>query len=86
MANIKFANNVRDHIADAVKKGAKPLIDTDAVFPNDKVTTRYLRVKQILTCLQTGTAYVSPQILVDVDHSMLVMKEEVKIIFFHAGK
>lgn len=51
MANIKFANNVRDQIADAVKKGAKPLIDTDTAFPNDKVITRYLRVIQIITCL-----------------------------------
>lgn len=37
MANIKFAENVRSQIDDAIKKGAKPLIDTKQVFPNDKV-------------------------------------------------
>jgi hypothetical protein len=37
MANIKFANNVRDQIKDAIEKGATPLIDTTQVFPLDKV-------------------------------------------------
>lgn len=60
MANIKFANNVRDQIADAIKKGAKPLIDTEKLFPAAK----------------PDTGFVAPQILVDVDHSMLVMTEE----------
>lgn len=60
MANIKFANNVRDQLKDAIEKGAKPLIDTKEVFPNDK----------------TGTGYVGPQILVNVNHDMLVMIEE----------
>ncbi|CAO3641826.1 unnamed protein product [Mucor fragilis] len=60
MANIKFANSVRDQVKDAVEKGAKPLIDTEQVFPNDKA----------------GTGYVAPQILVNVSHDMLVMTEE----------
>ncbi|KAI9471931.1 MAG: exoribonuclease 1 [Benjaminiella poitrasii] len=61
MANIRFANIVRHHIQDAIEKGAKPLIDTKEIFPNDK----------------EGTAYVGPQILVDVNHNMLVMTKEV---------
>ena len=60
MANINFANSVRDQVKDAVEKGAKPLIDTEQVFPNDKA----------------GTGYVAPQILVNVSHDMLVMTEE----------
>lgn len=57
MANIKFANTVREHIKDAVSKGAKTLIGP---FEADK----------------SDTAYVGPQILVDVNHDMLVMKDE----------
>ncbi|CAO3701773.1 unnamed protein product [Rhizopus microsporus] len=57
MANLRFANTVREHIKDAIEKGAKPLIET---FPADK----------------PGTAYVGPQILVNVNHDMLVMTEE----------
>ncbi|CAO3677971.1 unnamed protein product [Rhizopus stolonifer] len=57
MANIKFANTVREHIKDAVSKGAKTLIEP---FEADK----------------SDTAYVGPQILVDVNHDMLVMKDE----------
>lgn len=38
MANIKFAENVRNQINDAVQKGAKALIDTKEVFPKDKVS------------------------------------------------
>ncbi|KAG1122009.1 hypothetical protein G6F42_011885 [Rhizopus arrhizus] len=41
MANIKFANNVRDQVKDAVEKGAKPLIDTEQIFPSDKAGTGY---------------------------------------------
>lgn len=37
MANIKFADNVRNQIDDAIKKGATPLIDTKKLFPHDKV-------------------------------------------------
>ncbi|KAI8876821.1 aldehyde dehydrogenase [Backusella circina FSU 941] len=60
MANLRFANNVRRHVEDAIAKGATPLIDTKTVFVNDK----------------GNTAYVAPQILVNVNHSMDVMKEE----------
>jgi len=59
MAQLRFATLVREHIAEAVAKGARPLIDP-ARFPAD-----------------TGnTAYLAPQILVGVDHSMRVMREE----------
>ena len=58
MANKRFATVVRDQVADAVKAGAKALIDP-ALFPADD-----------------GGAYLAPQILVDVDHSMRVMREE----------
>jgi acyl-CoA reductase-like NAD-dependent aldehyde dehydrogenase len=58
MANIRFANLVREHIAEAVEKGARTLIDP-ALFPEDD-----------------GGTYLAPQILVDVDHSMRVMREE----------
>ncbi|WP_112308722.1 aldehyde dehydrogenase family protein [Pseudogemmobacter bohemicus] len=58
MANVRFAKVVRDQIADAIAKGAKPLIDAGN-FPADD-----------------GGAYLAPQILVDVDHSMSVMTEE----------
>lgn len=54
MANIKFAENVRNQIDDAVKKGAKPLIDTKQVFPNDKV--------RIFHFLTTFFFYVSNQV------------------------
>ncbi|KAI8387262.1 aldehyde dehydrogenase [Blakeslea trispora] len=60
MANIKFAGNVRTHIKDALKKGASALIDTKQLFPSEK----------------PDNAYVAPQILVNVNHSMLVMNEE----------
>jgi acyl-CoA reductase-like NAD-dependent aldehyde dehydrogenase len=58
MANVRFARVVREQIAEAVKAGAKPLIDP-ANFPADD-----------------GGAYLAPQILVNVDHSMRVMMEE----------
>ena len=58
MANKRFAAVVRSQIADAIKAGAKPLIDP-ALFPADD-----------------GGAYLAPQILVNVDHSMRVMMEE----------
>ncbi|MCL4068603.1 aldehyde dehydrogenase family protein [Pseudomonas sp. GX19020] len=58
MANVRFAKVVRDQIADAIAKGAKPLVDP-AQFPADD-----------------GGAYLAPQILVNVDHSMSVMTEE----------
>ncbi|HSF63079.1 MAG TPA: aldehyde dehydrogenase family protein [Paracoccaceae bacterium] len=58
MANKRFAKVVRDQIAEAVAKGAKPLIDP-ALFPADD-----------------GGAYLAPQVLVNVDHTMRVMTEE----------
>jgi acyl-CoA reductase-like NAD-dependent aldehyde dehydrogenase len=59
MASKRFADVVRDQIAQAVAAGAKPLIDP-ALFP-----------------LDTGeTAYLAPQILVDVSHDMVVMRDE----------
>ncbi|KAH8548179.1 aldehyde dehydrogenase [Umbelopsis sp. PMI_123] len=60
MASVRFADKVRAHIHDAVDKGAKALIDTGKVFPADKA----------------GTAFVAPQILVNVNHSMAVMQDE----------
>ncbi len=59
MANIRFARLVRDHVAEALAKGAKALIDP-ALFPADD---------------GQGT-YVAPQILINVDHSMRLMREE----------
>jgi acyl-CoA reductase-like NAD-dependent aldehyde dehydrogenase len=35
MANKRFAKVVRDQIAEAVAKGAKPLIDPEALFADD---------------------------------------------------
>ncbi|MEM7566016.1 MAG: aldehyde dehydrogenase family protein, partial [Pseudomonadota bacterium] len=59
MANIRFANEVRAQIDEAVAAGAKPMIDP-ARFPAD-----------------TGeTAYLAPQILTRVDHTMRVMRDE----------
>lgn len=58
MANKRFAAVVRDQIAEAVAKGAKPLIDPKNFAADD------------------GGAYLAPQILVNVDHSMRVMTEE----------
>lgn len=58
MANKRFANTIRDQIAEAVAQGAKALIDP-ALFPADD-----------------GGAYLAPQVLVNVDHSMRVMMEE----------
>ena len=57
MAHERFAAVVRDHVAEALSKGARALIDP-MDFPKD------------------GGAYVMPQVLVDVDHSMKVMMEE----------
>lgn len=59
MAHIRFADEVRAQIREAVAAGATALIDP-ALFPKD-----------------TGdTAYLAPQILVNVDHSMRVMRDE----------
>lgn len=59
MAHVRFADEVRAQIKEAIDAGAKPLIDP-ALFPADI----------------GDTAYLAPQILVDVDHSMRVMREE----------
>jgi acyl-CoA reductase-like NAD-dependent aldehyde dehydrogenase len=58
MANARFAKTVREQTAEAVAKGAKPLIEKQN-YPADD-----------------GGAYLMPQILVNVDHSMRVMTEE----------
>ena len=58
MAHTRFAALVRDQIAEAIAKGATPLVDPTG-FPADD-----------------GGAYLAPQILVDVDHTMRVMTEE----------
>ncbi|RMA41146.1 aldehyde dehydrogenase family protein [Rhodophyticola porphyridii] len=57
MAHSRFADVVRDQIAEAVSRGATPVIDT-ARFDDD------------------GGAYLAPQILIDVDHAMTVMRKE----------
>ena len=59
MAHVRFADEVRAQISEAVSAGAKPLIDP-ALFPRD----------------DGSDAYLAPQILVDVDHSMRVMRDE----------
>ncbi|CDS13394.1 hypothetical protein LRAMOSA05572 [Lichtheimia ramosa] len=60
MAHERFADKVREHLAEAVGKGAKLLIDTNQVFPQDK----------------PGSNFVGPQVVVDVNHSMKIMQEE----------
>jgi acyl-CoA reductase-like NAD-dependent aldehyde dehydrogenase len=59
MVRTDAAEKARAHIADALKKGARALIDP-ALFPASK----------------EGTPYLAPQVLVNVDHSMLAMTEE----------
>lgn len=56
MANVRFANEVRAQISEAIADGAKTHIDVSAQ--------------------DDGGAYLSPQILTDVDHSMRVMRDE----------
>jgi len=58
MAHKRFAQVVRQQIAEAVAKGARALVDPK-LFPQDD-----------------GGAYLAPQVLVDVDHSMTIMREE----------
>lgn len=57
MAQVRFADGVREQTAEAIAAGAKAHIDP-ALFPED------------------GGAYLMPQILTNVDHSMRVMREE----------
>jgi acyl-CoA reductase-like NAD-dependent aldehyde dehydrogenase len=59
MVRTEAADKARSHISDALKKGAKALIDP-ALFP----------------AAREGTPYFAPQVLTQVDHSMLVMTEE----------
>ncbi|MAZ02901.1 MAG: aldehyde dehydrogenase [Sneathiella sp.] len=59
LVNAAAADFVRGQVADAVKAGAKALIDPK-LFPADKA----------------GTAYLAPDVVVDVDHSMRIMTEE----------
>ncbi|MEI2384329.1 aldehyde dehydrogenase family protein [Breoghania sp. JC706] len=59
MAQTRFAEWVREQTAEAVRKGATPLIDTSK-FAMDK----------------PGSPYLAPQVLVNVDHQMSVMREE----------
>ncbi|MDH5435463.1 MAG: aldehyde dehydrogenase family protein, partial [Gammaproteobacteria bacterium] len=59
MVNARSADLVRKQIAEAVDKGAMPLIDA-ALFDLAK----------------TEGPYLAPQVLVDVDHSMSVMRDE----------
>ena len=56
MANVRFANEVRTHIDEAITQGAKRCVE---VFAEDD-----------------GGAYLSPTILVDVNHDMKIMREE----------
>ena len=58
MAHKRFAQVVREQIAEATAKGARALVDPK-LFPQDD-----------------GGAYLAPQILIDVDHSMTIMREE----------
>jgi acyl-CoA reductase-like NAD-dependent aldehyde dehydrogenase len=59
MVGTEAADKAREHIREALAKGARGLIDP-GLFPANREATPYL----------------APQILVDVDHSMLVMSEE----------
>lgn len=59
MAQARFAAHVREQTAEALRKGARALVDP-ARFPQDR----------------EGTPYLMPQVLVDVDHQMSVMREE----------
>ena len=56
MANLRFANEVRAQIDEAISQGAKRCVE---VFAEDD-----------------GGAYLSPTILVNVNHDMRVMREE----------
>ncbi|MBT7581620.1 MAG: aldehyde dehydrogenase family protein [Kordiimonadaceae bacterium] len=59
MANVRFANEIREQIKDALAAGAKSVIDR-TIFTRD-----------------TGSdAYLAPEILINVDHSLNVMTEE----------
>jgi acyl-CoA reductase-like NAD-dependent aldehyde dehydrogenase len=59
MAQARFAAHVREQTEEALRKGARALVDPGR-FPAD----------------EPGTPYLMPQVLVDVDHQMSVMREE----------
>jgi acyl-CoA reductase-like NAD-dependent aldehyde dehydrogenase len=59
MVRAPAAEFVRAQIAEALQRGARPLID-ERSFPRS----------------EAGTAYLGPQVLTSVDHSMRVMREE----------
>lgn len=61
MVNNDIAKKVREHIKEAVAKGAKQLVDLKK-FPEDKEDTAY--------------NYIAPQIFVNVDHTFKMMSEE----------
>lgn len=58
MAQARFADLIREQKAEAIRKGARPLIGMKSAL--DK----------------PGSTYLAPEILVDVDHQMSVMREE----------
>ncbi len=60
MVRGRSADLVREHIAEAVSRGAEALVDAGG-FPADG---------------GVGSAYLAPQVLVGVDHGMRVMREE----------
>jgi len=59
MVRTEAADKVREHLQDALHRGAQGLI-APTLFPKN----------------QKGTPYLAPQVLVNVDHNMLVMSEE----------
>jgi acyl-CoA reductase-like NAD-dependent aldehyde dehydrogenase len=59
MVRTDAADRVREHIHDALQRGAQALI-APTLFPKN----------------QKGTPYLAPQVLVNMDHNMLVMTEE----------
>jgi acyl-CoA reductase-like NAD-dependent aldehyde dehydrogenase len=59
MAAIRFAELVRAHTAEAIAKGARPLVD-----------------HRHFTANRDGSAYLAPQVLIGVDHTMRLMTEE----------
>lgn len=59
MVRTEAADKVREHIQDALHRGAQSLI-APTLFPKN----------------QKGTPYLAPQVLVNVNHNMLVMTEE----------
>ncbi|KAI0034265.1 succinate semialdehyde dehydrogenase [Vararia minispora EC-137] len=62
--SVASADRIRKQVADAIKAGAKPLIPEEP-FLNAAGTGKL-----------EGTAFVAPQVLVDVNHGMEVMMEE----------